>query len=1009
MHNNRIKGKWLAVLAVLLPCMAWAQVPPPVVRNVLDTNFVSFGTTGQALFRTAASPYLNWSNVTQQAIDTNAFQPASTTLSNLSGTGAITNAPWTNSYQPGSSILTNLSGTGALTNFAPITVPTRLVFEGDSTSLLGAPSYPYWLTQVYGLTNGLWCWGTNAASNTATLTNIISEYVGQIQPWKPSGGTNAILFLWAGINDLAAGASSNDVVRDVSNYCATARADGFKVCLLTIGRSAGVADAGRVGANEALRFGGFADWVVDAGRMFPPPSATASVTNYYIDVTHLNTNAQRLLAAAVRDTLFSDDQRGVRYDPWADGNVDALAAISLRPGSMLSIGNFISGTKSLEVYGQPAYFQPSLHSDSTISGFLQSIWYNGINASGGSNLMAGNLGLGTNIPQSRLHVTADNSVPYVAQFGTTNRPQLSLWDTNGNQTLTGWLSQTSGTNYGDAAKTNWTTASTATGNDFLVTNTAGGSVRVVNGNLLASGRLGIGTNNPQALLEVVGTNSGNGYLFRVSSWTLPHSNTFTVDTNGSVTSRGSYSSQSTISGSRFEVATTSGGMRVGTGSANNPYLRNSQASLSSWEICGGAGVGSPSNNLFIAGQCIASNGMVAKIHSTYGPSTNIVPLTVIPNSGSGTNIFEVQDTNGVQCFVVDSNNFVGIGTNLPAAPLHIVSTNVSGKLFVVQSNTSGTATLIVTNGRVGIGKNNPAYMMDVSGQCYAGTGFISGGYVNVAGTSYLIWNGNSRMYSKDDGYINIVNSAATDCTGIILGTNSTVAPASGPTNAAPMLKKARQFSTPATHVPGFKLTDQSDGTNGCFLELKSVSSANTNKLVPETASVIHFATTNGTPDGKAEGWIVEENGKMYRTRPCGFGALMNDTSNTVVCAGAAGVYTNMAGTAFTTIVTNDFTGGKQAISAGLTNVYAGYYRIFINASYLGGNSTTYEFDVTTNGVICDLIEVKNTTDNPARFRTSSAGGIIYLPANCGVQMMVQDGGSGSTINVFRSSLTIGTP
>lgn len=58
-------------LAVLIGWLvAWfgggtstAQVPPPITRSVLTTNIPAFGTTGQALFRTTAGPYLNWSNI----------------------------------------------------------------------------------------------------------------------------------------------------------------------------------------------------------------------------------------------------------------------------------------------------------------------------------------------------------------------------------------------------------------------------------------------------------------------------------------------------------------------------------------------------------------------------------------------------------------------------------------------------------------------------------------------------------------------------------------------------------------------------------------------------------------------------------------------------------------------------------------------------------------------------------------------------------------------------------
>lgn len=401
-----------------------------------------------------------------------------------------------------------------------------------------------------------------------------------------------------------------------------------------------------------------------------------------------------------------------------------------------------------------------------------------------------------------------------------------------NAVVSGWLSQVGGTNYGDSAKTNWTTPSTATGNDLLVTNTAGGSMRVVNGRLIIPangtttggasnlvGGLALGHTNDQRAYLTIGLTNGsgitnewailvtsNGNSAASSSATYP---LFGLKTNGIAYIRDSLN-LTTISAVTVNGDTMRNGAGAVISGAAFKFISDSRGS--SVTLGSGNSTFNPSNNLFVAGQCIASNGIVAKIHSTYGPSTNIVPLVVQPNSGGAQNFVEVYGTNGT--------------------------------------------TLVQTVNSNGVTHVNP------------------GGGLNPV---------------------------------------------------------------------------------GCF------------------------------------------------------GALMNNTSNTVVCAGGAGVYTNICGTGFTTITTNGFIGGTQAISAGLTNLTAGYYRVFINASYLGGNSTTYEFDVVTNGTACTLLEVKNTTDNPARFRTSSAGGIIYLPSNCGVQMMVQDGGGGSTINVFRSSITIGTP
>lgn len=140
-----------------------------------------------------------------------------------------------------------------------------------------------------------------------------------------------------------------------------------------------------------------------------------------------------------------------------------------------------------------------------------------------------------------------------------------------------------------------------------------------------------------------------------------------------------------------------------------------------------------------------------------------------------------------------------------------------------------------------------------------------------------------------------------------------------------------------------------------------------------------------------------------------YGSLMMNATNIVICAGAASVYTNVAGTGFTTIVTNGFYGDITGNSAALTNLYAGYYRITVCASALGANNQATEWEVFTNEVACDLIGMKKTYDAAARMDDLSMTGILYLPASCRTDFRVQDAGTGGSIAIHRASLTIGTP
>lgn len=140
-----------------------------------------------------------------------------------------------------------------------------------------------------------------------------------------------------------------------------------------------------------------------------------------------------------------------------------------------------------------------------------------------------------------------------------------------------------------------------------------------------------------------------------------------------------------------------------------------------------------------------------------------------------------------------------------------------------------------------------------------------------------------------------------------------------------------------------------------------------------------------------------------------YGALMMNSTNIVAIPGAAGVYTNISGTNFTSIVTNGFFGNTVNPAAALTNLYAGWYRVTISLSALGQNNQAIECDVVTNGVACDLVSFKKTFDAASRLDAFSSTGIIYLPALCGTQFMVQDGGAGGTLFVQRANLVIGTP
>lgn len=450
-------------------------------------------------------------------------------------------------------------------------------------------------------------------------------------------------------------------------------------------------------------------------------------------------------------------------------------------------------------------------------------WSNILQAVGITNVINSIVGTSNNLYILKLNGVGTNLTVYVNLTVEGNlNVSTNLFVTN-NAVVSGWLSQVGGTNYGDGAKTNWTTTGPS---GFLNTNVAGGYVSAANGDLVISSNLSVG--RTIILNTIAGTNMGisvvssnimifgslsnnvgpgmtetNLILDNLGNVGIGRIPTVALHVSGSATISGTLSGSSVNASTRF---------RTGSG-AGNVALQPAAFMPSSFQLTSGDGsTPGPSNNLFIAGQCIASNGMVAKIHSTYGPSTNIVPLTVIPNAGGAQNFMEVYGTNG-------------------STLVHTVNSN--------------------------------------------GVTSVHGG-----------------------GELNQI---------------------------------------------------------GCY------------------------------------------------------GSLMMNATNIVVCAGASSVYTNVAGTGFTTIVTNGFYGAIAGNSAALTNLQAGWYRGSISLSGLGANNQAIEAELFTNGVACDLISFKKTYDAAARMDTMSASGIIYLPSGCRTDFRVQDAGTGGSIAIHRASLTLGTP
>lgn len=136
-----------------------------------------------------------------------------------------------------------------------------------------------------------------------------------------------------------------------------------------------------------------------------------------------------------------------------------------------------------------------------------------------------------------------------------------------------------------------------------------------------------------------------------------------------------------------------------------------------------------------------------------------------------------------------------------------------------------------------------------------------------------------------------------------------------------------------------------------------------------------------------------------------FGSMMLIGTTNTVTIGSSGTYYTL--TNYNTVRTNGFISNKA--TGFLTNTVAGYYRITVYASMIGGNSDTMEGEVFLNETGREEIAVFGSYDNPARVRTMSSTGILYIPANTGISFRLNNRSDTDNISVWRGAITVGTP
>ena len=181
--------------------------------------------------------------------------------------------------------LLGVNSAGKLTNGTR----NNFAMEGDAISCCA-----HWFTSFtnYAGVPAVTGVSSNAAASGDFTTNFANTYTAEIYPIRRGGGTNAYLFEQGGANDIGTGGSpiypADVIFKAKTSYWAQARADGFKICAITVTPRTGWAgNPDMHGAQTNLNAQIVAasnlwDYCYRADLMFPD----SSDTTYYTDGTH---------------------------------------------------------------------------------------------------------------------------------------------------------------------------------------------------------------------------------------------------------------------------------------------------------------------------------------------------------------------------------------------------------------------------------------------------------------------------------------------------------------------------------------------------------------------------------------------------------------------------------------------------------------------------------------------------------------------------------------------------
>ena len=290
-----------------------------------------------------------------------------------------------------------------------------------------------------------------------------------------------------------------------------------------------------------------------------------------------------------------------------------------------------------------------------------------IQANGISYLLGGNLGIGTNGPVTKLHVSAS------ASGDAANLLLTNTNDTNGD-TASIQFSMTDTTSYNKAAIYFERTALQGEGSLHLATSNTGNSTSVTKSDarltITKDGNVGIGTTSPGGLLHLHsdGGNACGSYLL------LKHANNNNTDIIGTIEFANNLGKTACIQ------AGTTGNCQSGYITFNTELAGTASEAM---RIDQNANVGIGSTNpgaiLDICGSTDPS-GRGLRVKQTSASKSNGVYTFEVDSSSHTSNMSTAGamkvDVNSGRAFTITGLGCVGIGTTSPASRLHIDSGSI---------------------------------------------------------------------------------------------------------------------------------------------------------------------------------------------------------------------------------------------------------------------------------------------------------------------------------------------